>query len=227
MDGSPDSQDRVHTTPGRARGVLKRIEGHVVRRIGSGLLILIPLIVTVLIIRFIIVSVDELFRGEDGFFTRLIKDTPLDFPAVGIVFLVPVLYLVGLLVSGRVGSMVIAVEGAVLTRIPVIKSIYGVVRQITETLSSPSDQHFSRVVFVEWPRPGCRALGFVTGHSHAAVEEEMFLVIYIPTVPNPTSGNLAFVPEKDVIESNMTVEEAMKLVFSGGIVLPSAFTRRT
>ena len=207
--------------------MLKRIESHLVRRIGSGLFILIPLIVTALIIRFIVVSVDEVFRGEGGFFTRLIKDTPLDFPAVGIVFLVLVLYVVGLLVSGRRGSMVLAVESAVLTRIPVIKSIYGVVRQITETLSSPSDRHFSRVVFVEWPRPGCRALGFVTGHSHGSEDEETFLVVYIPTVPNPTSGNLAFVPERDVVEGNMTVEEAMKLVFSGGIVLPSAFTRRS
>jgi uncharacterized membrane protein len=198
------------------------MEGHVWGRMGRGLLVLIPLIVTLLILRIVVVSVDDIFRGDGGFFSRWIDDTPLNFPGVGLVFLVLVLYGVGLVVSaGRVGRTIVRMEDAVLSRIPIVKNIYGVVRQITDTLASPMGHRFSRVVFIEWPRQGYMALGFVTGHCHSpSGEGTTLLVVYIPTVPNPTSGNMAFVSEDDIIETDMTVEEAMKLVFSGGIVLP-------
>ena len=102
-----------------------------------------------------------------------------------------------------------------------MRNIYGVARQATDALSSSDGHQFSRVVFVEWPRPGLRALGFVTGHVHVSGDDRStMVVVYIPTVPNPTSGNLAWVSEQDVIETSMSVEEAMKVVFSGGVVLP-------
>ena len=220
LDGRRDTQTGVDGNSGlEERNVVQRLEGHFWGRMGRGLLVLIPLIVTLLVLRFVVVSVDDVFRGEDGIFK---DDHPLNFPGVGLVFLVLVLYAVGLLVSGRLGRAVIAIEDAILSRIPVVKSIYGVVRQITDTLSSPMGHRFSRVVFIEWPRQGYMALGFVTGHCHSPTGEGTLLVVYIPTVPNPTSGNLAFVAEEDIVETGMTVEEAMKLVFSGGIVLPDA-----
>ena len=108
-----------------------------------------------------------------------------------------------------------------LSRIPVVKNIYSVANQATQALSTPLEHQFSRVVFIEWPRPGVRALGFVTGHIHARSERQQgTVVIYIPTVPNPTSGMLAWINEEDVMETDITVEDAMKVVFSGGIVLP-------
>ena len=226
MDGSRDTQAGVNGRSGPAeRNVIQRMEGHIWGRMGRGLLVLIPLIVTLLILQFVVVSVDNVFRGDGGFLKRLIDDTPLDFPGVGLIFLVLVLYAVGLLVSaGRVGRAIVRMEDAVLTRIPVVKNIYGVVRQITDTLASPMGHRFSRVVFIEWPRQGYMALGFVTGHCHSPSGEGTLVVVYVPTVPNPTSGNLAFVSEDDIIETDMTVEEAMKLVFSGGIVLPDMLT---
>ena len=120
------------------------------------------------------------------------------------------------------GAKIVRFESAVFSRVPVVKSIYGVVRQATDALSDPMRHRFSRVVFLEWPRRGFMALGFVTGHCHSPVDGKDLLVVYIPTVPNPTSGNLAFVSEADIIETEITVEEAMKIVFSGGIVLPDA-----
>ena len=221
MDGPRDTQAAVNGSSAPVeRNVVQRMEGHIWGRMGRGLLVLIPLIVTLLILRIVVVSVDDVFRGDGGFFTRWIDDTPLNFPGVGLVFLVLVLYAVGLLVSGRVGRAIVRMEDAVLSRIPVIKSIYGVARQITDTLASPMGSRFSRVVFIEWPRQGYMAIGFVTGHCHFSSGEGTLLVVYIPTVPNPTSGNLAFVPEDDIVETDMTVEQAMKLVFSGGIILP-------
>ena len=187
----------------------------------AGFLVLIPLIITIVILRVVIVAIDNLFRGDDGFFTPLISDTPLDFPGVGVIFALLVLYIMGVLVSGATGRRrVVDWQQAVLSRVPVVKSIYGVARQATEALASPMGHQFSRVVFVEWPRQGYLALGFVTGHAHSATGDESFLVIYIPTVPNPTSGNMAFVTEQEIIETGLSVEEAMKLVFSGGIVVP-------
>ena len=200
------------------RTSFQRLEGHFLGTMASGFVVLIPLLVTILILQFVFVRLDGIFRGDGGFLSR----TPLSFPGVGVVVLVVVLYGMGLIVSGRVGRRrVVQWQGAVLSRIPIVKSIYGVAHQATEALASSTGGHrFSRVVFLEWPREGFLALGFVTGHCHLPVQEETLIVVYIPTVPNPTSGNLAFVSEREIIETDMSVEDAMKVVFSGGIVLP-------
>ena len=194
-----------------------RLEGHFLGTMASGFVVLIPLLVTILILQFGFVYIDRIFRGEGG----LLSGTPLNFPGVGVITLAVILYGMGLVVSGRVGRRrVVQWQGAVLSRIPIVRSIYAVAHQATEALASPSGHRFSRVVFLEWPRAGYMALGFVTGHCHLPQQQETVMVVYIPTVPNPTSGNLAFVAERDIIETDMTVEDAMKVVFSGGIVLP-------
>ncbi len=182
---------------------------------------LIPLIATFLILRYIFIFVDGFFRGDRGVIRPWIEDTPLDFPGFGVAVVLVILYMMGLLVTARAGRKVLDWPNVVLSRIPVVKSIYGVAKQATDSLSGPGGHRFSRVVFIQWPRIGVIALGFVTGHCHSPeVEGGVLLVVYIPTVPNPTSGNLAFVTEEEVIETDISVEDAMKLVFSGGIVLP-------
>ena len=199
---------------------MQRLERHLGRRVISGFLVLIPLLVTVLILRFIFYYVDGIFRGEGGFFTPLIRDTPLDFQGVGVIFALIVLYVVGLLVSARAGKRAIDWQSAILSRIPVVKSIYGLTKQAADALSAPMGHEFSRVVFLEWPRSGVMAMGLVTGHCHFPGEDKSMLVVYIPTAPNPTSGMMAFVSETDILETDISVEDAMKVVFSGGIVLP-------
>ena len=131
MERPPGDQTGVNSDSNNVGpNVVQRGEGHVWSRMGAGLLILIPLIVTLLVIRFIVKSVDEVFRGDGGFFNRWIENTFLDFPGIGIIFLVLVLYVVGVLVSGRLGRAVVAIEGAVLSRSPVVKNIYGVVKNV-------------------------------------------------------------------------------------------------
>ena len=205
----------------------QRVERHVLRRIVSGFIVLIPLIVTILILRYAFIYVDNIFRGDSGFFTRIIRGGPLDFAGVGVIFSLIVLYLVGLLVSARAGRRAFDWPDAVLSRVPVVKSIYGVAKQAADTLSSSMDRQFHRVVFLEWPRPGVTAMGFVTGHCNSPEEEKTMVVVYIPTVPNPTSGMLAILPEEEVIETGITVEDAMMMVFSGGIVLPDSMQVQT
>ena len=219
VNGTTDEDTRTANSEDEVpdRTSFQRLEGHFLGTMVSGFVVLIPLLVTTLILQFVFVNLDAVFRGEGGLLSR----TPLNFPGVGVVVLVVVLYGMGLIVSGRVGRRrVIKWQGAVLSRIPIVKSIYAVAHQATEALTSSTGHRFSRVVFLEWPREGFLALGFVTGHCHLPVREDMTIVVYIPTVPNPTSGNLAFVSEREVIETDMSVEEAMKVVFSGGIVLP-------
>ncbi|MCI0440729.1 MAG: DUF502 domain-containing protein [Chloroflexi bacterium] len=207
-----------------SRTPFQRIQSHFARRALAGLLVLIPLLATILVLRFVFVYVDGIFRGPDGFFTPLIEGTPLDFPGVGVVFAVLLLYFVGLVVAAKAGRRAIEWQHAILIRIPIVKSIYGVAKQATDALTSPMGRRFSRVVFIDWPRPGAKALGFVTGHCHSPTDKRGLVLVYIPTVPNPTSGNLAFMSEDEIIETNLSVEDAMKLVLSGGIVVPETLT---
>ena len=212
-DGGVDHSGRVVIV-----SLLQRLERHVGRRMLAGFIVLVPLAVTYVILRLVFINLDDLFRPW-------VKDRlPIfDFPGVGLVFVVVVLYVVGGVVAVRLGRRAVTWQHAIFSRIPVVKSIYGVVSQVTEALSTPMEQHFSRVVFVEWPRPGFWALGFVTGRFRSPDGKGPDkVVVYVPTVPNPTSGNLAFVEVEDIVESDMSVEDAMKLVFSGGIILPGA-----
>ena len=131
-------------------------------------------------------------------------------------------YVVGLIIATRIGRIAMDFKDTVFNHIPVVKIILGVTKQAMASLTS--QYQFTRVVFIEWPREGMVAMGFVTGQAFSRNTNDSIVVVYIPTVPNPTSGNMALVPEDDIIETDITVENAMKLVFSGGIVLPEAFS---
>ena len=217
----PDGeQERVERSP------LQRLERHVLSRMFSGFFVLIPLIVTVLILQYVFDYLDGVVRGDGGLLSEVIDKTPLNFPGVGVVIALIIFYVIGALVATQSGRRIVDWPNVILTRIPVVKTIYGVAKQTTDALSSPMGHRFSRVVLLEWPRPGVKAMGFVTAHGHSPVDDSTYLVVYIPTVPNPTSGMMALVPEEDVTETDITVEDAMKMVFSGGIVLPDALRLR-
>ena len=208
----PSDEASNGSKPGRGLPPMARLQRHVGRRIVSGFLILVPLIITFLILRVVYVYVEGLFDPVVGEFAY-------DFPGIGVAISLIVLYITGAFLAGKRAR---AWEDSLLSRVPIVGSIYSVSRQSIDALSSTTGQHFSRVVFLDWPRPGVRAMGFVTGYLHSGIEGSgPMVVVYIPTVPNPTSGMLAWVPEDQVISTDITVEDAMKAVFSGGIVLPS------
>ena len=195
----------------------KRIENHIQRKTLAGLLEIVPLIVTVLVLLFVIEYADSFVRT-----LPFVEGQPWDFTGIGLIVVIVFAYLLGLFVSTVLGKKLMWLQDTILNGIPVIKTIYGVTQQATKSLTSQYD--FSRVVFVEWPREGMIALGFVTGQVRAAEGDTTIVAVYIPSVPNPTSGNMAFVVEDDVMETDLTVEAAMKLVFSGGIVLPQSIS---
>ena len=208
----PSDDSKNGATRRHGLSPLARLQRHVGRRIVSGFLILVPLTITFLILRFVYVYVE-------GFFSPVVDEFAWTFPGIGVLITLALLYITGAFLAGK---RVRAWEDSMLSRVPVLGSIYSVSRQSIDALSSSTGQHFSRVVFLDWPRPGVRAMGFVTGHLNSGIEgSAAMVVVYIPTVPNPTSGMLAWVSEDDVISTDITVEDAMKAVFSGGIVLPS------
>lgn len=213
------SSEQPRTFPGRVRR-------HLQLKTVSGLMELLPLLVTIMVVAFIINNVDEFIRP---LLAQIPAHIPLlgslDFPGVGIIAVALLFYLVGLAVSTALGRRAIDLKSALLNSLPVVGTIYGVTQQAAAVMSS--DYRFSRVVFIEWPRTGMIAMGFVTGRALCEDTGKSIVAVYIPTVPNPTSGNMAFVIEDDVIETDLTVEDAMKMVFSGGIVMPAsaAFAR--
>lgn len=174
---------------------------------------LVPILVTVFVLAFIIGHTDSFVRP-----LPFVEGRPWDFPGLGLIAIIVIFYLVGLLVSNTVGRRMMSAMDTVLSKVPVVKNVYGVTEQATTLLAS--DYNFSRVVFLEWPREGMVAIGFVTGRAFSQSGDHSLAIVYIPTVPNPTSGNMAFVNEDDLFETDLTVENAVKLIFSGGIVLP-------
>ncbi len=148
---------------------------------------------------------------------------PFDILGLGLVIVIIALMLVGWLTASFVGRLFLRTGERVLARMPVIRSIYGALKQVFETVLSHRSTAFREVVLIEYPRRGIWALGFLTGMTEGEVQNlttEDVLNVFLPTTPNPTSGFLLFLPKEDVLVLDMTVEEGIKMVMSGGIVTP-------
>ncbi len=214
--GSP-GQSQPNQDQEKRPNIFARFDRHMQGRTMAGLLNLLPLLATIVVILFFVSHADNLIRP-----LPIVAGQPWDFTGIGIIVLFFLFYLVGLMVIIPPGRRLIDALNFVLARTPIVKTIFGVTKQATTAITS--QYNFSRVVFLEWPREGMVAMGFVTGRIHSRASNHAMVVVYIPTVPNPTSGNMAFVLEDDIIETDLSVEAAMKLVFSGGIVLPEVIT---
>ena len=156
---------------------------------------------------------------------RFHPDTYLPFgvPGVGVVVVVVFLILVGWLAAGYVGRIILRSSEGVLGRIPAVRSVYGAVKQVLETVLAQQSSAFREVVLIEYPRRGIWAVGFISGTAKGqvqAVSDDTLVNVFLPTTPNPTSGFLLFVPKRDVVQLDMSVEEGIKLVVSAGIVTP-------
>lgn len=189
---------------------------HLKEKFGAGMFIVIPLGITIFILKFLFSFADGILGAYlDSLFTA-ITHRETHFPGLGMVTGAVIIYLIGLLATNFMGKHLIRWGDVFLSRIPLVKSIYISSKQLTNVLRDGKSS-YRRAVFVEWPRQGVRAIGFVT----AEVERkgEKMVVVYVPTMPNPTSGFALFFHEDEVLESGMTVEEAVKFVVSGGMVV--------
>ena len=148
---------------------------------------------------------------------------PFGIPGLGLVISIVVLTLIGAIAKNFLGRAVVGMGERLLARMPVIRNVYGALKQIFETVLAQSSMAFREVVMVEYPRRGLWALAFVTSKTKGEVQnvtEDEVVNIFLPTTPNPTSGFLLFVPRKDLVTMHMTVEDGIKMVISGGLVTP-------
>jgi uncharacterized membrane protein len=148
---------------------------------------------------------------------------PFSVPGIGLIVLFVFLTVVGAFAAGVVGRLLLRISERILARMPVIRSVYGAVKQIFETVLANQSSAFREVVLIEYPRRGLWALAFITGTTQGEVQEiteDEVINVFMPTTPNPTSGFLLFIPKKDMTVLSMSVEEGIKMVVSGGIVTP-------
>jgi len=144
-------------------------------------------------------------------------------PGIGLLVVLVGLTVIGFLAAGLVGRVLVRTGETLLTRMPVIRSVYSALKQIFETVLRSSSRSFREVALIEYPRRGIWAIGFITTTTTGEVQNDIaedVVNVFLPTTPNPTSGFLLFVPRKDIIVLDMSVEEAIKMVVSAGIVTP-------
>lgn len=189
----------------------------------SGLLVWLPIWVTILVIKFL---VDILSNTLLMLPHQYQPDALIGFhvPGIGVIITLLVIFLTGVIVANFIGRRLVMIGDAIIAHIPLVRTIYASVKQVLQTLFTPGAQSFRKVLLVEYPRTGMWSLAFQTGEGAPEVEKslqgEAMVSLFIPTTPNPTSGFLMMMPRKDVIELNMSVDQALKFVISLGVMQP-------
>ena len=201
-------------------GLLSRLRNYFL----TGVIVTAPFAITIFLVWQFITFLDS-YAGRLVPAYYIEQYLPFGIPGIGLVVMLVLLTSIGFVTAGLAGRTMVRMGERFLSRMPVVRSVYGTLKQIFETVLNQSSRSFREVVLVEYPRRGIGAIGFVTGPTQGEVQErtdEDLVNIFLPTTPNPTSGFLLFVPRKDLIHLEMTVEEGIKLVISGGIVTPKS-----
>lgn len=196
----------------------------------TGLLILAPLAVTLWVLSFIFSTMGQSlqmlppgWRWEPLFKYRIATDL------LGTILTLLIIFITGLTTRNIVGKQVVRAWESILTRIPVVNSIYSSVKQVSDTLFSSSGNAFRKAVLVQYPRPGSWTIAFVTGVPGGDVKNHLqgdYVSIYVPTTPNPTSGFFLMMLRSETIELDMNVDEALKYIVSMGVVSPGHFEKK-
>jgi uncharacterized membrane protein len=188
----------------------------------TGLLIWIPLVITIWVLKLIVDALDQVLPLLPNEF-RTENWLGIHVPGMGVVMTLVIVLITGLFATNLIGARLVHLWHDVLHRIPVVSSIYSSVKQISDTLFSSSGQAFRKALLVQWPQPGMWTIAFLTGIPGGDVANHLkgdYVSVYVPTTPNPTGGYFVIVPRKDTIELDMTVDEALKYIISMGVVPP-------
>lgn len=198
---------------------MKPVKAAIKRYFLTGLLVITPIWGTILILKTLFVTVDGILGDV---VVRLVM--PQSYvPGLGIVTLVLLILAVGLFTTNVIGRQVVKWWEGLLNRVPVVRGIYSTIKSMMDVLSVGERGRYNRVVLIQFPKNGQYCFAFVTGTTQGdaqRVTPEPLLNVYVPTSPNPTSGYFLLVPEKDVTPVDISVEEAMKLIVSGGLYSP-------
>jgi len=207
-------RDRKHRA-----GLWGRLRGYFL----AGLLVVAPVGITFwlcwIVLKFIDTRVTPLIPHTYNPNTYL----PFDIPGLGLVIFLVVLTIIGALTRLLLGRWIVHGGEHLLSRMPVVRSVYSATKQIVETVLAHQSDAFRQAVLFEYPRRGSWAIGFVTGRTSGEVQnvtEDEVVNVFLPTTPNPTSGYLLFLPRRELVALSMSVEDAIKMIISGGIVTP-------
>jgi uncharacterized membrane protein len=190
----------------------------------TGLVVTAPIAITIYLAWLFVDSIDRAITPLIP--PRYSPETYLPFglPGFGLIVAVVFITLLGALTANFLGRYLLGLGERVVSRMPIIRTVYATLKQIFETVVSQSSASFKEVVLVEYPRPGLWAVAFVTADASGEIKRTFdadMVNVFLPTTPNPTSGFLLFVPRKDLVHVNMSVEDGIKLVVSAGIINPA------
>lgn len=193
----------------------------------TGLLIWVPLVITIWVLNLLVSTMDQTLlllplqlRTEQWLGVHI--------PGLGVLLTLLIVFLTGLLAANIIGQRLVLSWEGVLARIPVVNAIYNGVKQVSDTLFSPTGQAFRKALLVQYPRQGSWTIAFQTGVPGGDVANHLtgdFVSVYVPTTPNPTSGFFLMMPKADVIELDMSIDEALKYIISMGVVAPGGSVR--
>ena len=203
------------------------MRGQLIRRyFVTGLLIWVPLAITAWVLSLIVGTLDKTLQLLPA--AAHPKNTlGFDIPGAGVVLTLLIIFVTGVLTANFIGQRLVVWWEHLLARIPVVNSIYKSVKQVSDTLFSPSGNAFRKALLVQYPREGSWTIAFLTGQPGGDVVNHLkgdYVSVYVPTTPNPTSGFFLMMPTRDVVELDMSVDEALKYIISMGVVAPPAKT---
>ncbi|MGF1615070.1 MAG: DUF502 domain-containing protein [Gammaproteobacteria bacterium] len=195
---------------------------HLRRYLIAGLLVWLPLGITVLVVKVLVDIMDR---------TVLLLPPPwrpdalfgVHIPGIGLLLSLLIMLLTGITVANLLGRRLVAIWEGILARIPLVRNIYSAVKQVVEAMFSSGGRSFRKVVLVEFPRRGIWCLALLTAESLGEVQSKTgadVVAVFLPTTPNPTSGFILMVPREDVVELDMTIDEGLKMIISMGVVVP-------
>ena len=188
----------------------------------SGLLVIVPLAITLGVLNWIIGTLDQTLWLLPEEWQRWLYDHHVR--GLGVLLTLAILLVVGAVASNFVGKRLLGWGDAVVRRIPVVRSIYSSVKQVSDTLFSENGNAFRTAVLIEWPRADVWTIAFVTGTPGSDVQAHLgggdYLGVYVPTTPNPTGGYFVMLKRSDCIELKMSVDDALKYIVSMGVVVP-------
>ncbi len=193
----------------------------------TGLLIWIPLVITIWVLKLVVDTLDQTLlllplalRTESWLGVHI--------PGLGVLLTVLIVFVTGVLAANFIGERLVRIWDELIHRIPFVSSIYSSVKQVSDTLFSSGGQAFRKALLVQWPREGMWTIAFLTGTPGGDAARHLpgdFLSVYVPTTPNPTGGYFVIVARKDVIELDMTVDQALTYVISMGVVAPGTIVK--
>jgi uncharacterized membrane protein len=191
----------------------------------AGLLVTLPISLTIFILSFLFKSLDTLSPIFTHWLTLLGAPLPEGYriPFLGVIMTFIIVFLVGAVTTNIFGQKLLHVWEEIIEKIPFVRRIYKGTKQVVSSFATMDTKSFTKVVLIEFPRKGAHAIAFVTGKTRGELKHltsDNHLKIFVPTTPNPTSGFIIFAEPSEFIELDMTIEEGIKFVISGGIVSP-------